>query len=42
MKLVYPIRSNTDLVWGEIAALRSTIMMSNFTKEISKGYKNKS
>jgi len=27
---------------GERAALRSTIMMSNFTKEISMGYKNKS
>jgi len=40
-KFVYPVLSKTDLVW-ERTTLRSTIMMSNFTKEISKGYKNKS
>jgi len=31
---VYLVRSNDDLLWGERAALRSTIMMSFFYKEI--------
>ena len=40
-EFVYPVRSKLTQS-GERAALRFTIMMSNFTKEISMGYKNKS
>ena len=38
---VYPVRSKLTEP-GERAALRFTIMMNNFTKEISMSYKNKS
>ena len=41
-KFVYSVQSKTGLNLRERAALRFTIIMSNFTKEISMSYKNKS